>query len=214
MEDRVAALESRLAAVEQRLNALEGAQPEASTSIGEGLAPDLGEGVVSNASTLIGSVLLIFGGAYLLRAITDLNFVPTAFGIFLGASYALLWLFMAHRTGRKEDQHTRALFYGASSIFLALPLLVEATSRFQLLSGRQGIAALAIFCTLSLLVAVARDQRILSWLITAGGIVTALVILKASHPIQRTVSNRFGRICITRKPLVASPNNSNFISIN
>jgi len=102
-------------------------------------------------------------------------------GIFLGATYALLWLFMAYRTGRKEDQHTRALFYGASSIFLALPLLVEATTRFQLLSGRQGIAALAIFCTLSLLVAVARDQRILSWLITAGGIVTAFVILKASH---------------------------------
>jgi len=181
MEDRVAALESRLAAVEQRLNALEGAQPEASTSPGEGPAPDLGDGVVSNASTLIGSVLLIFGGAYLLRAITDLNFIPTAFGIFLGATYALLWLFMAYRTGRKEDQHTRALFYGASSIFLALPLLVEATTRFQLLSGRQGIAALAIFCTLSLLVAVARDQRILSWLITAGGIVTAFVILKASH---------------------------------
>jgi len=181
MEDRVAALESRLAAVEQRLNVLEGAQPEASTSIGAGPAPDLGEGVVSNASTLIGSVLLIFGGAYLLRAITDLQFVPTAFGIFLGATYALLWLFMAYRTGRNKNQHTRALFYGASSIFLALPLLVEATTRFQLLSGQQGIVALAIFCTLSLLVAVARDQRILGWLVTAGGIVTAFVILKASH---------------------------------
>lgn len=181
MEDRVAALESRLAAVEQRLNVLEGAQARVSTSAEEAPAPDLGEGFLSNASTLIGSVLLIFGGAYLLRAITDLKFVPTAFGIFLGATYALLWLFMAWRIGRNEKQHTRALFYGASSIFLALPLLVEATTRFQLLSGRQGIVALAIFCTLSLLVAVARDQRILAWLITAGGIVTAFVILKASH---------------------------------
>ena len=181
MEDRVAAIESRLAAVEQRLKMLEGAQPGVSTSVGEAPAPDLGEGFLSNASTLIGSVLLIFGGAYLLRAITDLQFVPTAFGIFLGATYALLWLFMAYRIGRNENQHTRALFYGASSIFLALPLLVEATTRFQLLSGRQGIVALAVFCALSLLVAVARDQRILSWLITAGGIVTAFVILKASH---------------------------------
>ena len=161
MEDRVAALESRLAAVEQRLNVLEGAHPRVSTAIAEAPAPDLGEGVVSNASTLIGSVLLIFGGAYLLRAITDLQFVPTAFGIFLGATYALLWLFMAYRTGRNENQHTRALFYGASSVFLALPLLVEATTRFQLLSGRQGIVALTIFCALSLLVAVARNLRIL-----------------------------------------------------
>jgi len=181
MEDRIAALESRLAAFERRLNSLEGARAEASTSIEEAPAPDLGEGFLSNASTLIGSVLLIFGGAYLLRALTDLNFVPTALGIFLGATYALLWLFMAYRIARNDNQHTRALFYGASSVFLALPLLVEATTRFQLLSGTQGIVALTIFCTLSLLVAVARDQRILSWLITGGGIVTAFVILKASH---------------------------------
>ena len=183
MEDRVAALESRLAAVEQRLYALEGAQPRESTSIDETPAPgpDLGEGLLSNASTLIGSVLLIFGGAYLLRAITDLQFVPTAFGIFLGATYALLWLYMAYRVGRNESLRTKALFYGASSIFLALPLLVEATSRFQLLSGRQGIVALTVFCTLSLLVAVARNIRILSWLVTAGGIATAFVILNASH---------------------------------
>ena len=181
MEDRVTALEIRIAAVEQRLSALEGAQAGVSTSIEEAPAPHLDEGFLSSAPTLIGSVLLIFGGAYLLRAITDLNFVPTAFGIFLGATYALVWLFMAYRTGRNESRSTRALFYGASSIFLALPLLVEATTRFQLLSGRQGIAALAIFCTLSLLVAVARDQRLLSWLITAGGIVIAFVILRASH---------------------------------
>ena len=181
MEDSVAALESRLAAVEERLNALEGAQARVSTPIEEGSAPELGEGFVSNASTLIGSVLLIFGGAYLLRAITDLKFVATAFGIFLGATYALLWLFMAWRTGRNVSQRTRSLFYGASSIFLALPLLVEATTRFQLLSGRQGIIALTIFCTLSMLVAVERQLRMLGWLVTAGGLVTAFVLLKAAH---------------------------------
>jgi hypothetical protein len=181
MEDRVAAIESRLAAVEQRLNALEGAQPDVRTPAEAGVAPDLGEGFLSSASTLIGSVLLIFGGAYLLRAITDLKFVPTALGLSLGASYALLWLFVAYRKGRREDQRTSAVFYGASSFFLALPLLVEATTRFQLLSGRQGIVALTIFCALSVSVAVARNLRILNWLITAGGILTALVILKTTH---------------------------------
>jgi len=181
MGDRVAALESRLAAVEQRLHVLEGARPGVSTTDEGAPAPGLGEGFLSNASTLIGSVLLIFGGAYLLRAITDLQFVNTAFGIFLGAAYALLWLFMAYQTGRNDQQRTKALFYGASSIFLALPLLVEAVSRFQLLSGRQGIVALTIFCTLSLFVAVARNLRILGWLVTAGGIVTAIVILNAAH---------------------------------
>jgi hypothetical protein len=181
MEDTVAALESRLAAVEQRLTVLEGAQSRVSTSIEDAPAPDLGEGFLAQASTLTGTVLLIFGGAYLLRAITDQQFVPTAFGIFLGATYALLWLFMAYVVGHDERRSTRALCYGASSIFLALPLLVEASTRFELLSGTQGIAALTIFCTLSLWVAVARDLRILGWLLTAGGLVTAFVILRAAH---------------------------------
>ncbi|MDH3417559.1 MAG: hypothetical protein OEM64_14720, partial [Gammaproteobacteria bacterium] len=168
MQDRVAALESRLAAVEQRLNVLEGAQPGLSTSIEEAATPNLGEGFLSNASTLIGRVLLIFGGAYLLRAITDLNFVPTAFGILLGASYALLWLFMAYRKGGIEDQRASAMFYGGASVFLALPLLAEAVTRFALLSGRQGVIALALFCVLALLVAVARNLRSLGWLVIAG----------------------------------------------
>ena len=181
MEDRVAALESRLAAVERRLNMLEGAQAGVSTSVEEAAAADIGEGFLSNASTLIGRVLLIFGGAYLLRAITDLNVVPTAFGIFLGASYALLWLFMAYRKGGNDDQRARAMFYGGASVFLALPLLAEAITRFALLSGSQGMVALALFCALALLVAVARNLRSLGWLVTAGGIVTAFVVLNASR---------------------------------
>lgn len=181
VEDRVAALEARLAAVERRLTLLEGSQTTQSASAADAQPANLGEGFVSSASTLIGSVLLIFGGAYLLRAITELKFVPTAHGISLGASYALLWLFIAYRIGRNEIQRTSALFYGASSIFLALPLLVEATTRFQLLSGGQGIVALTVFCALSLLVAVTRKLRIFNWLVTAGGIATALVILQTSH---------------------------------
>ena len=181
MDDRVAALESRLAAVEQRLNVLEGAQPGLSTSVEEAPTPDRGEGFLSNASTLIGRVLLIFGGAYLLRAITDLNFVPTALGILLGASYALLWLYMAYRKGGIEDQRASAMFYGGASVFLALPLLAEAVTRFGLLSGRQGVIALALFCALALLAAVTRNLRSLGWLVTAGGIATAFVVLNASH---------------------------------
>lgn len=181
MESRVEAIESRLAAVEQRLNKLEGTRSGEPAPDQEALGPDIGAGLLSNASTLIGSVLLIFGGAYLLRAITDLRVVPTAFGLLLGATYALVWLFMAYRVGRNENQRTRALFYGVSSILLALPLLVEAITRFELLSGQQGIVSLAIFCAIALLVAVARNLRILAWLVTAGGIMAAFVILNASH---------------------------------
>ncbi len=181
MEDRVADLESRLAAVERRLSKLEGQAPGALAPDEGDLEPTLGKGSLSNASTLIGRVLLIFGGAYLLRAITENAVVPTALGISMGATYALFWLFMAHRRGSVESQRTGALFYGGASILLALPLLVEATGRFALLSGLQGIIALSVFFAVSLSVAAARDLRLLAWLTTAGGIGTAFVILKLSH---------------------------------
>ena len=181
MEDRVAELELRLAAVEQRLSKLEGPVPDTPASDESDVAPALGDGFLSNASTLIGRVLLIFGGAYLLRAITEFQFVPTAIGISLGAAYALFWLFMAYRKGGDTSQRASTLFYGGASILLALPLLVEAAGRFELLSGLQGVIALTVFCALAFFVAVSRDLRILGWLITAGGIVTAFVVLNVTR---------------------------------
>lgn len=181
MDDRVAELELRLAAVERRLSKLEGQSPGLSATDEVDLEPTLGKGSLSNAPTLVGRVLLIFGGAYLLRAITENAVVPTALGVSMGATYALFWLFMAHRRGRDESQRTGALFYGGASVLLALPLLVEATDRFALVSGLQGIIALTVFCALSLSVAAARDLRLLAWLITAGGIGTAFVVLKLSQ---------------------------------
>lgn len=181
MTDRVAALESRLAAVEERLTALEDTRPTTPTLDEESSIPSLGNGSLSNASTLIGRVLLIFGGAYLLRAITEYQLVPTAIGILMGASYALIWLFMAYRKGGKENRRGSALFYGGASILLALPLLVEAITRFELLSGVQATVALGFYCALSLSVAVSRQLRSLGWLVTAGGIATAFVVLRASH---------------------------------
>jgi len=181
MDDRVAELELRLAAVEQRLGKLESQTSGASATDEVDFEPALGKGSLSSASTLVGRVLLIFGGAYLLRAITENAVVPTALGISMGAAYALFWLFMAHRQGSEESQRTGALFYGGASILLALPLLVEATDRFALLSGLQGIVALAVFCALSLWVALLRDLRLLAWLVAAGGIGTAFVVLRLSQ---------------------------------
>jgi len=181
MPDRVAELESRLVAVEQRLSVLEGAASTESATRALAPEPSLGDGFVSNASTHIGRVLLIFGGAYLLRAITDFQFVPTAVGIFMGATYAFFWLFMAYRKGSVESQLASAALFGGTSVLLALPLLVEAVTRFELLSGLQGIIALSVFCALALLVAVARNLRSLAWLATGGGIGTAFALLNASH---------------------------------
>jgi hypothetical protein len=186
MDDKFAELESRLTAVEQRLRVLEGSRPGVAViDVGEEVE-EVDTRLLSNAPILIGRVLLIFGGAFLLRAITEEQYLPTAIGISIGTAYAVFWLFMAYRTGLDQKRGLNALFYGASSVFLALPLFVEATTRFDLLSGRQGVVALTIFSGLSLWVAMARDIRGLCWVVTAGGIATAFVMLNTSHSAVET----------------------------
>ena len=132
---------------------------------------------MSNVSTLIGRVLLVFGGAYFLRAITDLGYVPLGLGILLGTVYAFVWLYMAYRKGGVEGERTMALFYGGASVLLALPLLFEASTRFGLLAGLQGAIALGLFCTATLIVAARRNLLVLAWLATGGGIAAAFALL-------------------------------------
>ncbi len=188
MDDDLSALEARVAAVEERLRIVEkragiGVAGEAQSG---GVA--LNEGMASSVSSHLGRVLLIFGGAYFLRAMTDFQFVATGLGIFIGASYALLWLFMAYRAAGKEGRKAGALFFAVASTLLTLPLLTEAVTKFDLLSGTQGAIALTVFCALALLVSVLRDMRLLAWLISGGEVGTALYLIGASHTAQAFVA--------------------------
>jgi len=180
----LADIEKRLAAVEQRLSALEApAQAETSAKDDTDGASSLGEGFLSSITTHIGRVLLIFGGAYLLRAITDFQFVPVPLGLFIGALYAVFWLLMAYRRGAIEHRGADAAFYGGTSTLLALPLLVEASTRFGLLSGNQAVLALLGYLALALFVSDRRRLRSLGWLATGGGIATAFALLFATKVI-------------------------------
>jgi len=184
MDDPLSVLEARVVAVEERLRVVEKRAGIGVAAVDQPGGVGLNEGMVSNASSHLGRVLLIFGGAYFLRAITDYQFVATGLGIFLGASYAMFWLFMAYRAGGKEGHKAGALFFAVSSTLLTLPVLAESVTKFDLLSGTQGAIALTVFCALALLVSVLRDMRILAWLISAGGVGTALYLLSASHTAQ------------------------------
>jgi hypothetical protein len=178
MSDRLAYFEARLAAMERRLAMLEGTGPRVTPGAP---APAqqvphtaLPKGFLSGASAWLGRVLLIFGGAYLLRAITDYGVLPALAGIPLGATYALFWLYMA----RRAANDTGARIYGAVSLLMTLPILLEAVTRFELLSGPQSAAALAVCCALYLVIAVLRGLASLAWMTTAGGALTAALLLK------------------------------------
>ena len=178
---RIADLETRVLALEKRLAALEGVDPDTvqvETTAADGPA---GDGVAAAASTHIGRVLLIFGGAYLLRAITEYEFVPIAIGLIMGASYALVWLGMAWRTGSIEEERIKAEFFGGTSVVLCLPLLHEATTQFPLLSGAQGVVAIAVYWILAMGVAIRHRLTVLAWMSTAGSIVAAFASLMSSQ---------------------------------
>jgi hypothetical protein len=201
MEDRLQQLESRveglvegLARLDSRLSALESDQVVAPTATEPRLSPieaasleadspslPLDEKSLSSAATHLGRILLIFGGAYLLRALTDFEILPAGAGVFLGGVYALSWLVMAYRAGGTEARRPTAVLYGIASTLMTLPLLVETTTRFQLLSGSQGAAVLTVFFLLALTVSVIRELRSLGWLATIGAMVTALVLLRMTH---------------------------------
>ena len=182
MQDRLASIEQRLTSIEERLDQLEGTASTTATqreqTSEQGAFTD---GFVANASVHVGRVLLIFGGAYLLRAITDFEFVPTAVGLALGAVYALYWLFVAWRRAAEPTQRAAAAFFGATSVLLMLPLIVEAATTFGLLSGVQALAAAGVYFGLALSVAVQRELRTLAWLVTGGACATALALLIATH---------------------------------
>lgn len=176
-------LAARITRIEERLHALEhsrssGREPAPSGSEVE-LNARLGADSVSSAATHLGRILLIFGGAYLLRAITDYGFIPTGAGIFAGALYAVLWLYIAYRNA--AEHRVLGILYGSASVLLFLPLLVEAVTHFGLLSGPQSAAALMVFCAIALAVAVRRELRVLAWLAILGTIATSLLLFQASH---------------------------------
>lgn len=181
MASSITDLEARLAAVEKRLAVLEGSAAEPEEYEPEVDATERGDGFAAAASAQVGRVLLIFGGAYFLRAITEAEYVPTAIGLLLGAVYAVWWLLLAYQRAGDEALTTRASFLAGTSVLLTLPLLHESATTFAVLSGPQGVIAIGAYCALALVIATRRDMKVLAWLVTGGGIAASLASLVATQ---------------------------------
>jgi hypothetical protein len=188
MTASIADLEARLAAVEQRLAALERGAPQAPAHEAQDDEAIEGDGLAAAAAAQLGRILLIFGGAFFLRAITEGGFVPTPMGLLLGALYAVCWLLIAYRMAADSTRHTGAAFLAGTSVFLILPLLHEAATKFAVLSGTQSVIAIAVYCALALAVAGTRDMKVLAWLATLGGMVASGASLVASHTVLQVAA--------------------------
>ena len=115
----------------------------------------------------IGKCVLIVAGAYVLRALTELQLLPQLAGVILGFAYALFWMRVA------------SLYYAVTGALIATALLWEATARFHLLSvpvasGMLLVAALTLTRT---------DPLVANIMATVAAIGLAAATLDALAPM-------------------------------
>jgi hypothetical protein len=169
-----------LARVRQRLDRLEAASkgspqsmladgPEEKAEPIAAAERDVG-GSPAGALPLLGRSLVVLGGAYLLRALTDGRLLPELWGTIAGLLYAAAWLVLADRAGA-AGQKVSAAFHGVTGLLIVHPLIWEATARFGLLTPASSATLLLGFFALGLLV---------GWRREVGAISTASVLLAAT----------------------------------
>jgi hypothetical protein len=124
--------------------------------------------------TLVGRTFLVFGGAYLLRALTESGQLTPASGIVVGLTYASAWMGAADRAAVRRP--ASGLFHGLASLVIACPLLLEASTRFGVLSPASAAALLVLVTALALGVAWHRRLQSLAIMATVAGSITALVL--------------------------------------
>ncbi len=138
-------------------------------------APDL-----TRLLTLTGRTLIIFGGGYLLRALTAAGVLAEEVGVLLAFLYALSWLALADRVGARRDT-TSAAFLGATAVLLGLPLLWETTVRFRYLGPAACGLAVAALTAAALAVAWRRRLHGLAWAVTLAVPVAALALIAGTR---------------------------------
>ena len=128
------------------------------------------------ALSLIGRLVIVLAGGFFLRAMTDTGVFAPPVGVALGFVYGLVWLVFADRAGERR-QVPSAVFHTLAAAMVAFPLLLEATTRFGVLSGAASALALAVLTAGLLFVAWRRRLLAVAWVTVLVALPTSIVIL-------------------------------------
>lgn len=131
---------------------------------------------------LLGRTLMVLGGAYLFRALTESGTLPSLAGVGLGLAYALLWLGLADRAAA-AGRRLSASFHGAAFALIAAPLSWEAASRFGVLSAAGGAGVLVAVTGAALFVGWRRDLRAAAWFGSLAGLLAAWAFMGSVEPV-------------------------------
>ena len=184
---RVVELESRLEALEQWKQTVSPAstfETRGETALGIGTAAasaplendDLAliAPPVDFDLALIGRTLIVLGGAFLLRAITESGVISPALGVSLGLVYAVTWLLIAFRPTVPRKS---AIYHGLAALLAAYPLIFEAARRFDVLNAITAALALAVLTALWTALSWKRELHGVAWVGAVGGVVAASLLM-------------------------------------
>ena len=168
---------------EQRVSAGgEDGAPDAAAATDETAAGNLGPAAAfarmspARVVALVGRTLVILGGGYLFRALTDAALVPPLVGVVAGLLYGAWWLLAADRAAFAGDRLS-ASFFGLVAAMIVCPLVWETTARFELLVPAAAATTLVIFLAFGLAVAWRRDLEAVAWIIVLFAVATMFGLL-------------------------------------
>jgi hypothetical protein len=174
---RVDALALDLDDVRARLRGMEDPRLQAVAGLAEPEA-----GAPADLLPLIGRALLVLGGGFLVRALTEGGALSPRVGVFCGLAYALALVSWAQH-GARHGRRRQGLADGMAAALVVFPLLWEAAARFGVLGGAQAAVALSLAAHALLAAAVVSGLSALAWAAALGAVVTACALLPATHAL-------------------------------
>lgn len=174
LTDQMMSLEQRLALVEQRAAAaMASGVGRAIESPGQRSVAEFPKGGVQQLLALAGRTLVVLGGAYLLRALTESNLLTASAGVGLGILYGVPWLLLASRAAARGAEFD-AFVHALTAALIGYPLVWEATLRFSVVSPAQGAALLGVLTASGLALAWTRELESLAWVAMLGTAISAV----------------------------------------
>jgi hypothetical protein len=129
---------------------------------------------------LVGRLLIVLGGAFLLRAVTESGVLSPTLGVSVGLAYALTWLVVALRP---SVSRTSAAYHGLAAILAAYPLIFEATRKFDVLGAWSSALTLAMVTAIWALLAWRKMLNGLAWVATLGAMGTVVLLMAETSSI-------------------------------
>jgi len=182
LERSVRALEARLAAIEAKTGSDLDSVHSYETGPRDAHNHDLTPFDLTAWLGLTGRTLVVLGGAYLLRALTDAAVWTPAVGVTIAFAYATMWLVVADRAAAKGHRLSAA-FHGTATVLIALPLLWESVTRFHVVDPAAASVVLTAAALAALAVAVRGRLHAFAWVAVSGALPASLALTAATGAI-------------------------------